>query len=367
MSAEVGTTIVNAAAPDAAGPEAAVTWSRRVDVDALRVVAAVMVVTIHLTSAFIPVAANHEYDLASWVAIVTNMASRCSVPTFFALSGWALLRRPAQSDEASRLLRRLQRLLVPLLVWNVVFVASYWVQAQVHGWRLATPGQFPTDWLLWEANRGMAGPGTAAHLWFLYFLVPITVAIWLIQVAPRAVSDSRTRVAFGCAAAALVLPFGLAGSLYVNVSWVPYGWALGYAVLGYVIISSSPPRAWISAALFLGATAGLIVTEQLIGYDHWGMAYPGPLVFAQTIGLIGLVRTVHIPDRWRGAIASAAKLTFGVYLLHLLFVVGFQLTLDTWQIPRMLTLVISWSATVVLSFALVACWHRFRALERLLG
>ena len=97
------------------------------------------------------------------------------------------------------------------------------------------------------------------------------------------------------------------------------------------------------------------------------MAYPGPLVFAQTIWLIGLVRSVHIPDRWRGAIASAAKLTFGVYLLHLLFVVGFQLTLDTWQIPRMLTLVISWSATVVLSFALVACWHRFRALERLLG
>jgi surface polysaccharide O-acyltransferase-like enzyme len=357
MSGEVGTTIVNPAAPEAAGPESVGVPLRRLDVDALRVVAAVMVVTIHLTSAL----------LVNWVSLVMNMASRCAVPTFFALSGWALLARRGQSDEMSWFVRRLQRLIVPLLAWNIVFVGSAWVVAQVHGWELATNGHAPIRWLLREAMVALVGPGTGAHLWFLYYLVPVTVVVWMIQVAPRAVSDGRIRLAFGCAAAALVLPFGLAGSFFSSVSWVPYGWALGYAVLGYVVISAAPPRTWISAVLYLGATAALVVTEQLIGYDHWQMSYAGPLVFVQTLGLIGLVRTAHIPERRRGFIAAAAKLTFGVYLVHLLFVQGFYLTLFTWRIPEVLMLLISLPITVVASFAVVACWHRVPGLEKLLG
>jgi surface polysaccharide O-acyltransferase-like enzyme len=201
----------------------------------------------------------------------------------------------------------------------------------------------------------------------MYYLIPLTIVLWLVRVVPRAIAESRTRVVFGVAAATLILPYGSVGAFNVGLSWAPFGYALGYAVLGYVVISAGPPRRSISLALFFGATAGLVVAEQLIGYNQWEMSYPGPLVFAQTIALIGLVRSVSIPDRWHGTIARAAKLTFGVYLLHLIFVQGFMITLYTWPVPDILMLVISWLATVTLSFAMVAGWHRIRGLERILG
>jgi surface polysaccharide O-acyltransferase-like enzyme len=361
MSAEASVTVANSPVAHVAPIR-----QRRADVDALRVVSAVMVVTIHITSSFMPEPGTYPNSPATWLSDITNMASRCAVPTFFAVSGWAFLVGTPPSDEASWLLRRIRRLIVPLLAWSIAYVGSAWVTAQANGWQLGRPGHIPKDWLLQEATSALAGPGTGPQLWFLYYLIPMTLVLWLVRAAPHSISDRRTRIAVWCAAAGLIIPFGLAGTLYGSVSWVPFGWALGYGILGYVVLSTAPPR-WASVALFLGATAALVVTEQMYGYDQWEMSYAGPLVFAETVGLIGLVRSLHISDRWRGVVAGLAGLTFGVYLVHALFVQGFMLTLYRWQIPPMVMLVVSWSATVLVSFALVALWHRIRALEWLLG
>lgn len=239
--------------------------------------------------------------------------------------------------------------------------------AQAAGTRLETTAGWPIEWLLHQAIRIVAGPGTAASLWFMYYLIPVTIVLWATRAAPKAIGDHRTRVLFGCVISALILPYGLVGAIDANLVWSGFGWALGYAILGYVIISASPPRRWISASSYLGATVGLLVAERLIGYDRWEMAYNGPLVLLQAIGLIGLIRSVRIPVRWQPALAHAARLTFGVYLVHLVFVQAFRITIGATLMPLLLVLLASWTGTVILSFATVAVWHRRSRLERLLG
>ena len=129
----------------------------------------------------------------------------------------------------------------------------------------------------------------------------------------------------------------------------------------------SPPARWLSGTLYVGATVGLIVAERAIGYNQWEMAYPGPLVLVQTIGLVGLIRSVQVPSALRSPVASLARLTFGVYLVHLLFVQGFAITLDKSATALSIGLAVRWLVTVAGSFAAVAVWHKFGRLDRILG
>ena len=160
---------------------------------------------------------------------------------------------------------------------------------------------------------------------------------------------------------------GLVGAVHVTLGWSGYGWTVGYAVLGYVVLSDPAPRRWVSALMYLSSTGVLVIAERTFGYDQWEMAYNGPLVLVQAIGLIGLVRSVHMRDRLGGPLAHAAQLTFGVYLVHLVFVQAFRITLGAASLPRFVLLLVSWTGTVALSFAVVALWHRRPRLIRFLG
>lgn len=341
---------------------------RRIDVEVLRILGAVLVMTIHVTSGFISEPERLRVLTGTyWVALVANMASRCAVPMFFAISGWALLARAERDDEVDWLRRRLTRLFLPLLAWDVVFVGMAWFVSRAKGSYPWPAGSGPVDWLLKGAGAIAFGPGTAPHLWFMYYLVPVTVTIWLVRVGPRTIASPRSRSAFVLVVAGLIVPYGLVGAVGATLSWSIFGWALGYALLGHVLLETAAPRRWVSAGLFLGATAGLLVAERAIGYNQWEMAYPGPLVMAQTIGLIGLVRAIRIPDRWAPRLLAAAELTFGVYLAHLLFVQSFAIAIGRPQMPLSLALAVTWLATLVLSFALVGAWHRVPNAERVLG
>ena len=129
----------------------------------------------------------------------------------FGISGWVMLTRSPQRSEGAWLVQRLRRLIVPLLVWDLVFLASAWVVAEANRTMLWPKDGDPFDWLLREARVIAFGPGTAPHLWFLYYLVPLSIAIWLIQVAPRSIGQRRTLRVVGVAAAALILPYGVVG------------------------------------------------------------------------------------------------------------------------------------------------------------
>ena len=124
---------------------------------------------------------------------------------------------------------------------------------------------------------------------------------------------------------------------------------------------------WISGALYIGATATLVVAERLVGYNQWEIAYPGPLALLQTIGLIGLVRTVSLLPTLQGQVMRVAQLTFGLYFVHLLFVQGIVIALNESSAALSVRLTVLWLVTVIGSFASVALWYRTGRLIRIVG
>jgi uncharacterized membrane protein len=95
--------------------------SRRVDVELARVVAIVMVITIHVAAGAIAMGlAAHSQSGTYLAAIALNAFSRPGAPVFLAIAGWALLKRRPVSDEDVWLGRRMIRLLVPLGLWGLL-------------------------------------------------------------------------------------------------------------------------------------------------------------------------------------------------------------------------------------------------------
>ena len=88
----------------------------RADVELMRVIAIGMVIAIHVAApTIVSSEAAHQRGLAYWVALIASETSRAGVPIFFAIMGWALLRRTTPGDLAC-LGQRVARLGVPLLV-----------------------------------------------------------------------------------------------------------------------------------------------------------------------------------------------------------------------------------------------------------
>jgi surface polysaccharide O-acyltransferase-like enzyme len=337
---------------------------RRVDIETLRIVAAAMIVVIHGSAQYIQ--GPEQAGIAGptyWVALLVNMASRCGVGVFFAISGWALLTRAHRTDEVSWLGHRLVYLATPLLLWDLFYAVETPAAAAAGGASWPAAG----DWLTGSVRAIVFGPGTKLQLWFMYYLIALTIVFWLIRVAPTATADRRTGLAFGGAAVLLTVPYGVAPIFGIDVSWSAFGYAFGYAALGYLLFSAAVPPRWLSGALVLGSTAALIVADRLVGYNGWELDNAGPLYVVQTIGVICFVRTIHIPDARRGMVLRAARLTFGVYLVHTLVLDLLHLTIARAPMPVSVSLFLTTVGAIVLSFALVALWHRSRGLQLLLG
>jgi surface polysaccharide O-acyltransferase-like enzyme len=361
--------VAAASSPPISAPVAAgvipLTRARRVDIEALRIVAAVMIVVIHGSAQYIQ--GPEHAGIAGptyWVALLMNMASRSAVCVFFAISGWALLARSRRDDEVSWLWHRLVHLATPLLLWDVFYAVETPVAAAARG---GSPLPVAGDWLTGSVQAIVFGPGTKLQLWFMYYLIALTIVFWLIRVAPMAIADRRTMLVFVGAAMMLTVPYGVAPIFGLDVSWSGFGYAFGYAALGYVLFSVAAPPRWLSAVLVLGSTAALVMADRMVGHDGWELANAGPLYVLQTIGVIGLVRTIRFPDDWQAMVRSTARLTFGVYFVHTLVQDVLHLTIARAPVPVSISLCLTTAGAIVLSFALVALWHRIRVLQFLMG
>jgi surface polysaccharide O-acyltransferase-like enzyme len=301
---------------------------RRTDVDAMRVVGSVMVVTIHATAPF--VVAGSAIGATYWVALLGNEASRSAVPIFLAISGWTLLTRTI------RLRERLVRLLVPLATWTAIYVG----EATIRGTRSGS-------WI----GDALFGPGVREHLWFFYFLIPIVVVVWLVR-------QPQASWAYGAVAALVVVARSVAGVAQAAAFWIGYAWGIGYVGVGYPALEGRPQDPRLAWLLYAAATAALVVGVRIYGVDSWPVSYASPLVLLAAVAVIWGLRPVS-------RAMPLAPLTLGVYLVHPL--VLDVITNLTSALRPELRLALDWGVAIPASFALVWVWHRSSKLSALLG
>lgn len=335
----------------------------RYDIDLIRLLCSVGVILCHTGSAFVSTAGRDAANGPGtyWAGLAADSAGRFAVPLFFAIAGWVVL-VGAPVRDGRQLWQRIVRIVVPLAVWTVLYVA----------WgRLRGTNDAPADELAFDALFASVRP--AYHLWYLYAYIPV---ILLLAFAALVKSGKRP---WGLGAALLVS--GAAPTLFGDLGKVTdlelprFGWGFGpyqliYAVLGALVLAL-PAGTFGRRSLWWLLPAGACLAA-VIAYQHevhYAIPYASILVALFSAGVLVSLHRLRVPERLRPALTRLAGASFGAYMIHVL-VLGFltDVLVDAdLSLPSAAALVVTvTAATSALSFGAAMLWSRL-GLTRLLG
>lgn len=365
---------------------------REVWLDFLRVTACFMVMVIHSTEPFY-LGGDGALILtptdAFWVAIFEGIC-RCCVPVFLVAS--AYLQFPIRYSTAEFFRRRAVRILVPMLLWTVVY-ALVWGN--------------PVDnfkGLLLNFNYA------AGHLWFVYMLVGVYLIMPLLSPWAEKVSVKELEVYLGIWLLTTLFPFireaaggeapliqaadGLPAPalfpLWGEASWNAFGLFyyvsgfFGYLLLGLYLRRFVEDKRWLKllgCSLFLLGFAAIVwglvqrfsATSDvfpLTGSLATAVAWETPINFCglpvvmTSVGIILLFRSWfsgHSEESvfYRRIILPLSKAGYGMYLMHMLVLasvsawlrnlwgLGTEGALGVWTTPAQILL------TALISFVVV--------------
>jgi surface polysaccharide O-acyltransferase-like enzyme len=305
-----------------------VTQNRHRGFDLLRVIAIYMVMQIH-TGEFEYIGRDGTvlHTAGSWAVGWTNSLLRVCVPLFVMISGFFLF--PIGS-ERKFYKKRFTRVLIPFVVWCVVYAFYYYAQG--------TNSLRAT--LLNIAHIPLNYGTEVGHLWFVYMLM----AIYLIApvLSPWIISASRKSMELFLLlwGMTLLLPFihlfvpEVWGECYWNATPTLYYFSgfIGYVVLAVYIkrfhMAPSLRVDCIAIALVVSGyaftLAGFLLRlryEQAVKNLELTWNFTSLNVAIMTAGLFLLFRNLH-GNRgdsllWR-SIDDLSRMSFGMYLAHII-------------------------------------------------
>ena len=283
-------------------------------VDFLRVSASVLVVLAHVTA---------WGGGPEWADTIFYSLSRNGVPLFFMLAGFLLLSK--REDTVTFFRKHAAKLLVPFLVWSIVYDVA-WNHA------FADTG-VTLDAVMSLFIRILRGP-RAAHLWFFYALIGLYAftPILRIFVANAKKSDLLYYIGLWI----LVMPV-----LFIVLEFTPLesGFELqyftgyvGYFLLGVFLgrMEITPQRRWIAWGVFL---AGLAFTFAVFQFnlppennELVFRSYPSLNFVIMAGAAFLLLRSAgeRLDARRAGWLKIFSEASFGIYLVHSLLQVEFE-------------------------------------------
>ncbi|MCA5005031.1 acyltransferase [Sphingobacterium bovistauri] len=279
----------------------------------LRVIATVFVILIHASTGFLNRfdADSFDWNYANWI----NSATRCSVPIFVMLSGALLLQK--DEDTISFYKKRISKLLLPFAFWTIVYLIYYF-------YRYTKFSLLSTEKIISIAQDKILH-GANAHLWYLYMIVGLYLAIPYLRKIINQVSIKEIEIF-------LVLWF--AAMIVMNKFYYPFvpkfdltffSGYLGYLVLGYYLsIKSFNWNKWIP---LIGFTAIAIFTAY-ITYNwsltsnkfnpHWyNYVFPNTALAAGFL-FIFIKKISSQNEALPNWLRLVDEYSFGIYLVHII-------------------------------------------------
>ncbi|MBV9078116.1 MAG: acyltransferase [Methylobacteriaceae bacterium] len=316
---------------------------RETGIDALRYVAFLAVVLIHLPSYAVPA------DTRVSGGAILDQICRFAVPYFFIASGFFLggSRRPA----AAQIARFVGRLLPVFAAWEVVYLVA-------HG----TTWADISDPALWRSTVLRGGPGY--HLWYLPSLgVCVTLAILL--------KDARPAVLLGAGVATFAV--GLAFGPYRDWLGLPsigdtrtgpwFGLVFVLAGLRIRALDLRPALAWCLALVALGIVLQVGEAATLAATGHGRFAPNDFLIGTLPLGIGTFLLARRLPSGpMTDRIGALGRVSLGAYCVHLLFVwllVGpEQVRIGPWQQPALMAAVATLATLTALALARIPLLDR---------
>ena len=312
---------------------------RIVFLDYIRVIACFMVMLVHASESFYGadvsgLASNMSMLLNEqnrfWVAFYDGGVARTCVPLFMVVSAYLLAPMPDGYTMTSFYRHRALRIIPPVVLFMVIYALLPMV------WGAITWENSVRDLLTIPFNfTSMTG-----HLWFIYPLLSLYIIIPVISPWLRQSSAREERIILGFWVVSLfayLIRLFVVKELWGECFWNRYGmlWYVS-GFIGYLIMAhyirfhldwSRSKKLRIGIVCFLvgaaftawgfwwrGVPGQYIETPQL----EWAWEFCSPGVALATFGAFLLFTCIEQKEapRW---ITSVSKLTFGMYLMHMLF------------------------------------------------
>lgn len=316
---------------------------RIIFLDYLRVIACFMVVMVHACEFYYcneagAILANDTDRL--WVSLIDG-AFRQSVPLFVMASSFLLV--PLTTDATIFFKRRFSRVLVPFIVWSLLYAVVPVLTGSISGdiWQRVTT-------ILYTANID------SGHLWFIYMLIGVylvmpVISPWINQVSKRG-EEMFLAIWFLSTFTGYLRPLTtyVWGEVFWNSFHALYYFSgyIGYVVLAHYIrrYVDWPLKKTLAVAVPLilvgyAFTAGLFYTHSLESTDYayveqsWYFCTFN--VAIMTAGTFLLLRHAGSSARWLYTpVKTVSKLSYGIYLMHI-FILGFM---QQWIAPHFPTL-----------------------------
>lgn len=279
--------------------------NRHVGIDLLRIIAALGVVFVHVSSPFVIKNMKQVNDLF-WAGNLFDSIGRLSVPIFVIVSGYFIL-KPID-DLRGFYSKRFTRILYPFFVWSVIYLLWAWL---FDGTRTSK---------IWE---GILWGKPYFHLWFLGMLMGLYAVAPLIADLRRRIS-SRSFLMVGLGA----LLFGMAIESWNGYAgartWVGTWW-LSY--VGYFMVGASLPdlralgnrRFALLCTVVVSVLSIFILTGWLFAQKEYCWYFYSYLGLPVIVGSVSSVLLfVNLEIRGYAFISTVSELSFGIYLFHMI-------------------------------------------------
>lgn len=312
---------------------------RIVFADYLRVVACFMVMLVHAAENFygadtsglagnVSMLANEANRF--WVAFYDGFVARSCVPLFMVLSAFLLVPLKPGQTMLGFYKKRFLHILPPVLIFMLLysFLPLLW-GAMTWEQSLADLKTIPWNF-----------PSMAGHLWFIYPLISLYLIIPVVSPWLEKASAKEELVFLGLFFVSTFLPFihrfvtpEVWGECFWNgftALWYCSGY-LGYLVLAHYLRThlkwERKRRLTVGAICFLagaaftgwsfwyrGVPGELIETPML----EWAWEFCTPNVLLATLGMFLMFSCIERKTA-PAAVVGLSKLSFGMYLMHLLY------------------------------------------------
>ena len=280
---------------------------RNISLDLLRILACMMVVLMHSPmpspSAFGPFLSAMSYMTAP------------SIGLFFMVSGALLM--PVKTDYFTFLRRRFSKIVVPTLVWSLIYIGLNLYESNSEINLLQQLASLPFS------NQG------SGVLWFMYTLAGLYLLAPILSVWARQATKRELQFVLGMWAITMCYPIIQFAGLITNTSTTGilyyFGGYAGYFLLGYYLRrfpdSISAAASWGVAAI--GVVLLLILKYFNLPFDFYRLFWYESIFIAALAAAIWkfsniLAKYMNINKLTGGGICCLSNIAFGIYLIHIL-------------------------------------------------
>ena len=346
---------------------------RIVFADYLRVLACFLVMLVHASENFYGAdnsgLAGNMSMLANeanrfWVAFYDGFVARSCVPLFMVLSAFLLVPLKPGDTMLGFYKRRFLRILPPVVIFMLIYCFL------PLAWGGMTWEQSVADLKLLPWNF----PSMAGHLWFIYPLISLYLIIPIVSPWLEKSSAKEELVFLGIFVVSTFLPFihrfitpEVWGECFWNgftMLWYCSGY-LGYLVLAHYIRThlhwERSRRLCVGAVCFLvGAaftgwsfwykgTPGVLIETPAL---EWAWQFCTPNVLLATFGMFLMFSAMKRTSA-PACVVSLSKMSFGMYLMHLLYLAPIAKLVIGGDVANPLLPV--WAAIPVIAIATFIC------------